>query len=135
MIKNLWVNLPVRDIVKARKFHSDIGFKSVKRHESSSDCIGLSFGDQGVIVMLFEEERFSHFAGQKISDAKTSAEVLLSFELDSKKAVDDFAKNVQEKGGDLYAPPAAIGDLYGAAFRDLDQHCWNFLYMGGIKKN
>lgn len=134
MIKNLWVNLPVKDIAKARSFYANIGFESVKRHEDSPDCIGLSFGSQKVIVMLFEEERFAHFAGQKICDAKKSAEVLLSFELESKEEVDELARTIQEKGGELYAKPASIGgDLYGAAFRDIDGHCWNFLYMGDNK--
>ena len=80
--------------------------------------------------MLFEESTFENFVQNEITDTKSSSEILISIDAESRAEVDAFAKKVVEAGGLVFAKPAEIqGWMYGCGFADLDGHRWNMLYM------
>lgn len=130
MTKEIWINLPVKDLNKSKEFFTKLGYATNDGH----DCVRVLVGSKDVAVMLFAESVFAHFAQIKISDPAQGAEVMLSFDAESREEVDEMAKKVTAAGGHLFAPPAEIqGWMYGCAFTDLDGHRWNVLYMDMAK--
>lgn len=130
MIKDLWINLPVRDIKRSKDFFSKLGFTFNTKHGNSPNSLSLLVGEKNVVVMLFDEATFKGFTNSGISDSKQSAEVLLSIGADSIQAVDEIAKKAVEAGGESdHKPYEMKGWMYGCIFSDPDGHRWNVLYM------
>ncbi|MHC0442122.1 VOC family protein [Flavobacterium sp. 3-210] len=129
MTKQIWLNLPVTNIAKAKDFFWKIGFSFNEQHDTpSSTCMVV--GEGHFVVMLFEEMLFSSFSQNAITDTKSSSEVLISIDAESREEVDELAKKVTEAGGTVFAEPAeSQGWMYGCGFADLDGHRWNVLFM------
>lgn len=133
MTKQIWLNLPVKEVAVSKAFFSKIGFSFNEEHDTpSSTC--MIVGEEKFVVMLFEESLFAGFSQNEITDTKSSSEILISIDAESKEEVDDLAKKVQEAGGTIFAPPVeSQGWMYGFGFDDLDGHRWNVLYMDFTK--
>ncbi len=127
--KELWINLPVKDLNKSKEFFTKLGFSFHPRHENSDEAAGLLIGDKNVIVMLFPESTFKKFTRNEISDTKLATEVLLSIDAESREEVDEMVRKAVEAGGTAFSEPGGQGWMYGAGFTDLDGHRWNVLYM------
>jgi len=130
MTKELWLNLPVKNLSKSKEFFSKIGFSLHPRHMNSNEMAGLVIGDNKVMVMLFPEFAFKGFAGNEIADTTKGSEVLFSIDAASPEEVDELVRKVVNAGGTVYGEPGYKGGwMYGAGFADLDGHRWNVLYM------
>ena len=129
MTKQIWLNLPVKEVAKSKAFFSKIGFSFNEEHDTpSSTCMVV--GEGKFVVMLFEESLFVSFSQNKLTDTQSSSEVLISIEAESIAEVDELAEKVKEAGGIVFAPPAdSQGWMYGCGFVDLDGHRWNALFM------
>jgi predicted lactoylglutathione lyase len=129
MTKQIWLNLPVKDLAKSKVFFAKLGFSFNKQHDTEySAC--MMVGDANFVIMLFEESMFGGFVQNKITDTKTSSEILISIDAENREEVDEFAVKAVAAGGILFAKPAENqGWMYGCAFADLDGHRWNVLYM------
>lgn len=129
MTKQVWLNLPVKDLENSKAFYEKIGFSLNKKHGTPvSDSILV--GQNNFVVMLFEENTFKHIVGNAVSDATKVSEVLISIDAENPEEVDEMARRVEAAGGNLFSKPMEHqGWMYGCAFADLDGHRWNILYM------
>jgi len=129
MTKELWINLPVKDVKKSKEFFIKIGFTPEETHETA-DMTCVKVGEKNIAVLLFAEETLKGFAKNEISDTKAGTEMLISFDAESREEVDETARKVFEAGGTVFTEPGEIqGWMYGCAFADLDGHRWNKIYM------
>tara|TARA_R110000868_G_C10897676_1_gene764082 strand:- start:585 stop:995 length:411 start_codon:yes stop_codon:yes gene_type:complete len=129
MAKQIWLNLPVKDVKKSKVFFEEMGFSFNEKNETAHSVCML-VGDKNFVVMLFDETMFSGFVQNKITDTQSSSEMLISIDAESKKEVDELAKKVTDVGGIVFSKPAENqGWMYGFGFADLDGHRWNVLYM------
>ena len=129
MVKQIWLNLPVKNIGKTKAFFSKIGFVFNDQHETPSSAC-MIVGESNFVIMLFEEGMFEVFSQNKLTDTQKGSELLISIDAQSKQEVDEFAMKVSESGGFVFAEPAENqGWMYGCGFADLDGHRWNVLYM------
>ncbi|MDX5348980.1 MAG: VOC family protein [Hymenobacteraceae bacterium] len=129
MTKEIWLNLPVKDINRSKEFFRKLGFSFHPRHEGSNEMAGLIVGEKNVMVMLFTEAIFKSFTQNEITDTSRSTEVLLTIDAESKEEVFELAKKAEEAGGSVFAPPGGQGGMYGCGFKDPDGHRWNVLFM------
>jgi len=130
MTKELWINLPVKDVNKSKEFFTKLGFSFNPLHGDRDESACLVIGNKNVIVMLFAESAFKNFTGNKIADARQATEVLFSIDAESRDEVDEMAKKAAEAGGTIFSDPEEHqGWMYGCGFADLDGHRWNVLYM------
>ena len=129
MTKQIWLNLPVKNVAKAKDFFWKIGFSFNEQHDTpSSTCMVI--GEGNFVVMLFEELLFKSFTQNELTDTQSGSEILISIDAESKEEVDALAEKVKEAGGTVFSPPAeSQGWMYGCGFADLDGHRWNVLYM------
>lgn len=129
MTKELWLNLPVKDIEKSKAFFTGIGF-SFNEDRESETMAAMKVGEKKVPVMLFEENTFKNVIQHNVTDTEKSSEIMISFDAESREEVDELAEKVQEAGGNVFSGPAEMqGWMYGCAFTDPDGHRWNTLYM------
>jgi hypothetical protein len=132
MTKDMWINLPVKDVAKSRAFFAALGFTFNDKHGIDPTC--MLIGTKKVVVMLFSEEMFKGFTRIGLSDTRQSSEVLFSIDAESREEVDELAHKAKEAGGNVFAQPGeSQGWLYGCGFADLDGHRWNVLYMDMAK--
>lgn len=83
-----------------------------------------------VSVMLHEAGSFSRFLpGTTPSDSRTTTEVLLSFDLPGRDAVDALYEKVLAAGGTRARETEDLGFMYTRSFRDLDGHVWEPFFI------
>jgi predicted lactoylglutathione lyase len=129
MVKQLWINLPVKDVKKSKEFFTKLGFKFNEKFGGEPNSACLLIGEKEFVVMLFDEPTFKSFTGNEMTDTKLSNEVLFSIDAQSKEEVNEMALKVVEAGGKCTQPKDVQGWMYGFVFSDLDGHNWNILYM------
>lgn len=133
MTKQIWLNLPVKNIEKSKQFFSSIGF-SFNEEYSNEHSACMLVGDKNFVVMLFEETMFASFVQNTIADTQTHSEMLISIDAESRQEVEELAQKVDEAGGVVFAKPSENqGWMYGCGFSDLDGHRWNVLFMDYAK--
>lgn len=128
--KEIWINLPVKDVAKSKEFYKAIGFVLNTAHGNTNDSACFLIGEKNMVLMLFQEDVFKSFTKISLADTNQSSEVLISFDSESRAEVDDMANKVEAAGGKIFGKPEEIqGWMYGCGFTDIDGHRWNMLHM------
>jgi predicted lactoylglutathione lyase len=129
MTKEIWLNLPSKDLNRTKEFFGKIGFTLNEKH-TSCEMVCFEIGEKKMSVVFVTEETFKVFAKTGLADTKTASEVLISFDAENRDEVDETARKVFDAGGTVFSEPAEIqGWMYGFAFTDPDGHRWNQIYM------
>lgn len=129
MTKEIWLNLPVKDVKKSKEFFETIGWTLNEKH-TNSNMVCFEVGTKKITVLFFDEETFKGFTKHEIANTIAGSEVLISFDAESREEIDETASKVFDAGGMIFAEPAEIqGWMYGFAFADLDGHRWNQIFM------
>ncbi len=130
MTKEIWINLPVKNVGKTKKFFDEIGFQINDQHPANDSMVCYSVGEKNITVLFFDEETFKGFTKSEVSDAKRGAEVLISLDAENSAEVDELAGKVFDAGGTIFSEPQEIeGWMYGFGFADPDGHRWNVVNM------
>jgi hypothetical protein len=129
MAKNMWLNLPVKDLRKSKEFFAKLGFSFDTEHGNSEHSACFTVGEDKFHVLLFPEITFKDFTQNEIADAKTT-EVLISISAETREGVDEIARKAFDAGGKIFGEPGEKQSwMYGCGFADLDGHRWNVLCM------
>jgi len=127
MTKQIFVNLPVKDLNKTIKFFSKIGFKfNPQFTDENATCMIIG---ENIFAMLLVEKFFKTFIKKEIADTTKSTEVLLGISVDSKKEVDEMVQKAVKAGGKEPREAQDHGWMYGRSFEDLDGHIWEVFHM------
>lgn len=130
MVKQMWLNLPVRDMAKSKAFYADIGFTLNTSQGDAPDSGCVIVGQNNSVVMLFPIERMEHFMGIKAADTSVGSQMLISIDAESREEVEELARKANANGGNVFSEPEEIqGWMYGCGFADPDGHRWNVLFM------
>jgi predicted lactoylglutathione lyase len=123
----IFVNLPVRDVAKARAFFAGLGFSFNEQFSGAqAACMIIS---PVASVMLLDHPHFKEFTRKEISDTSKYTEGLFALSCTSRAEVDDLVKKALAGGGTPAMPPQDHGFMYGHSFYDLDGHHWEVLWM------
>lgn len=127
MSRKIFVNIPVKDLERAKAFFLALGFNcNAQFTDATAACIVIS---DDIYTMLLTEEKFASFAPHPVSDANKATEVLLCLSCDSRAEVDDLVKRALANGGSVYREPMDYGFMYAHSFKDPDGHAWELVYM------
>jgi predicted lactoylglutathione lyase/uncharacterized protein YndB with AHSA1/START domain len=128
--KEIWINLPVKDVAKSIEFYKAIGFILNTAHGNAIDSACFLIGEKNMVLMLFQEDVFKSFTKNNLTDTGQSSEVLISLDSETKNEVDEIANKAESAGGNVFSKPEEIqGWMYGCGFTDVDGHRWNMLHM------
>ena len=131
MAKQIFINIPVKNLRKSIVFFKKTGFKfNAKFTNTKGGCLIIS---ENIFVMLVTEKFFQTFTKKKIIDAKKNTETIIALSFDSRKQVDEFMAKVLNAGGKEIKKPADYGYMYERNFQDIDGHNWAPFYMDHSK--
>ena len=127
MPRNLYVNLPVKDLERTVDFFEALGFSFNPKftHENAA-CMLIN---DRTSVMLLVERFFAGFTRKPIADAHASTETLLALSLDSRAEVDAFITKAFAAGAAPTIEARDYGFMYQHGFEDLDGHQWEVFWM------
>ena len=126
--KQIFVNLPVKDLNKTIQFFTKLGFKfNPKFTDKNAACMIIG---KNIFAMLLVERFFKTFIPKKkISNAKKNTEVLNALSVESRKKVDQIIIKAIKADGEEYRKAQDYGWMYGRAFEDINGHLWEIFYM------
>ncbi|MBG9943968.1 VOC family protein [Brevibacillus formosus] len=125
--KQIFVNLPVKDLNKSIDFFTAIGYEfNPQFTDQNAACLVIG---ENIFAMLLVEEFFQTFTKKELADATRSTEVIVALSADSKEQVDEIVNKALAAGATPSNDPVDHGFMYSWSFQDLDGHLWEFLYM------
>ncbi|MGO4378743.1 VOC family protein [Pseudoduganella sp. RAF53_2] len=128
MNKQIFVNLPVKDLEKSKAFFAALGYTFNPQY-TNEHAASMIIHDGSIYAMLLTEPFFKGFTSKPIVSAKEATEVIVCLSCDSREEVDDLVKKALAAGGKAPREPQDHGFMYGHGFEDLDGHVWELVYM------
>ncbi len=127
MSREIFVNMPVRDLEKSKEFFASLGFTfNAQFTDDKAACMIIS---DKAFVMLLTEPFFRGFTKNELCDTATHTEALFALSCTSKAEVDQMVRKAIDGGGRHAKDPIDQGFMYGWSFYDLDGHHWEVLWM------
>ena len=128
MAKQIFVNLPVKDLKKSIDFFTKLGFTfNPKFTNENATCMIIG---ENIFAMLLVEMFFKGFIpGKEISDTLKTTEALIGITAESRNEVDDLIAKVTAAGRKEYREKSDYGWMYSRSFEDLDGHIWEIFFM------
>ena len=114
MAKQIFINLPVKNLDHSKAFFSKLGFSFNEQFtDDKAACLILG---ENIFSMLLTKPMFKGFTKKEISDATKTTEVLIAIDADSREEVDEMIANAVKAGGTTYSEPQNHGWMYQHAF-------------------
>lgn len=126
-MRNIFVNLPVKDLEKTKEFFSKLGF-SFNPQFTDEKAASLIISEN-IYAMLITEEYFKTFTKKEIADATKTTEVINALSVESREVVDEMVDKAIAAGGRVNRDPDDYGWMYSKSFEDLDGHIWEILWI------
>lgn len=124
METKIFLNLPVKDLNRSITFFTNLGFSfNPQFTNDKGTCLIIG---KNINAMLLVEEFYKTFTHKEICNAKTTSEVILSVQIESREKVDQIIENALKNGATEYDEAKDYGWMYYRSFFDLDGHHWEF---------
>ncbi len=127
MMKQIFVNLPVKDLPASMEFFGKLGFQL--NEQFTNDNAACLVVTDNIFVMLLREDFFQTFTKKEVADATRVTEVLSAFSVETKEAVDELLALALEAGGNEAREAQDLDFMYARSFEDLDGHIWEIVWM------
>lgn len=121
--REIYVNLPVRDLERSKAFFAALGFEFNDRF-SDDKCACMIIGEKSYVMLLPRSIFDGFIPGKTIADAEVTSEALVAVSTPDREAVDAMIASAVAAGGSVYRETADHGWVYYRAFQDLDDHIW-----------
>ncbi|KND54606.1 Glyoxalase family protein [Candidatus Paraburkholderia kirkii] len=127
MHKQIFVNLPVRDLKRSMTFFKALGMSfDAAFTNAAAACLVIG---ENIHAMLFVKQFFQTFTEKPIADAHSGTETLVCLSCESRAEVDELVAKAVAAGGRAPREPQDHGFMYGHGFEDPDGHIWELVYM------
>jgi uncharacterized protein len=127
MNKQIFINLPVRDLAKSMEFYTALGFSN--NPQFSDDTGKCMVWSDSIFVMLLSHEKFSSFTSKPIADTKTNVAGLFSLPMENVEAVNKIMANGLKAGGIEPTEMKDYGFMQQRTIEDFDGHTWEIFFM------
>lgn len=127
MSKQIFINLPVKDVQKSMDFYAALGFTN--NPQFSDDTAKCMVWSENIFVMIMNHERFSGFATKPIADTKTNLAGLFSLSFNSVDEVNNTMEKGLSAGGIEPHEMRDYGFMKQRTIEDFDGHSWELFYM------
>lgn len=127
MIRQIFVNMPVKDLPRSKAFFEALGLSFNPRFTNDQGaCLVIA---DNIHAMLLVEPFFQGFTQLPLADARQCTEVLLALSCDSRAEVDALVAQARAAGGSTPNAPVDHGFMYQHGFADPDGHQWEVFWM------
>ena len=129
MSRMIFVNLPVDDLERSKRFYEAIGARNEPKF--SNEAAAMMVLSDTINVMLLTKPFYSSFTSKPVADAHQSSQVLLALSAESPAEVDRLVDAAAANGGTADPGPKQEmgGMMYGRSFEDPDGHHWEPMWM------
>jgi predicted lactoylglutathione lyase len=127
MARKIFVNLPIKDMERAKAFFSALGFSFNPQFTNEQGACMVITDD--IYAMLLVEPFFQTFTRKPVADATKGTEVLVCLSCESRDEVDALVRKAVAAGARTPNAPQDHGFMYGHGFEDLDGHLWELMWM------
>ena len=127
MPQMIFVNIPVTDVARSRKFFEAVGYTiNDKFSDATAACVVVS---EAIYFMILNHERFQGFATKPMADPATSTSVMVALSQDDRAAVDRVLEAALAAGGSEPKPAQDMGFMYNRVFHDPDGNVFEAFWM------
>ena len=127
MSRQIFVNLPVKDLDATVRFFTALGFDfNPEFTDANATCMVVS---DNIFVMLLVEAYFRTFTDRALVDAREQTEGLVCLSCGSDAEVDELVAKAVAAGGKAHRSAQDHGFMYGHGFEDPDGHIWELVHM------
>lgn len=127
MAKQIFINLPVKDLQKSMDFYTALGFSNnLQFSDDGGKCMVWS---ENIFVMILTHEKFTTFATKPIADTKSNLAGLFSLSVDSVDEVNSILSKGLDAGGTEPTEMKDYGFMQQRTIEDFDGHTWEIFFM------
>jgi hypothetical protein len=127
MAKQIFINLPVKDVQKSMNFYTALGFSNNPQFsDDNGKCMVWS---ENIFVMIMTHEKFIGFTTKPIADTKTNIAGLYSLSVESVDEINKMVTNGLKAGGTEPTEMKDYGFMQQRTIEDFDGHTWEVFYM------
>ena len=131
MAKQIFINLPVKDLQKSMDFYAALGFTNNPQFsDNTGKCMVWS---ESIFVMLLTHEKFKLFTTKPIADTKSNLAGIFSLSVDSIDEVNSMLTKGLNAGGTEPNEMRDYGFMQQRTIEDFDGHTWEVFYMDMTK--
>ncbi|MCV2231429.1 VOC family protein [Paracholeplasma manati] len=127
MVTNTFLNLETKDVTLSRSFFTHIGF-SINEQYSDESGICVVINDT-TYLMVMNKDKFRGFTLSETPNSFNQTEIIISFQLNSKAAVDTLLDKVKAAKGGEFGQATENDFMYYRSFRDLDGHRFEVFFF------
>ena len=127
MSKQVFINLPVKDLNQSMDFFKKLGFAFNPQFTNEQGAC-MIIDENHIYAMLITHELYKTFISKEVADATKTSEVIVSLNCATREEVESMINSaiaagaVEQKSQDL-------GWMYQKGFLDLDGHHWEAFFM------
>ncbi len=130
-MKSMFVNLPVTDLERAKRFYTAVGFTiNPKFTDHNAACVVVE--DGASYFMILVRDFFQTFTDKPLGDNAVNPTVSTAIFLESREAVDQTAAAGLAAGGTEEQPPSDYGFMYQRQVTDPDGNILEFGWMDPV---
>ncbi|HEY7053509.1 MAG TPA: VOC family protein [Mycobacterium sp.] len=129
MHATIFVNLPIADVERSRKFFTDLGYTFNEKF-CDGRALALVLGENQ-FAMLTQTDFFGSFHPVETADASKAKECIICLSTDSRDAVDALVDRAIAAGGTA-GNTEDHGFMYGRSYDDPDGHSWQVFWMDPV---
>lgn len=124
---SVFINLVTTDLERSKAFYRALGCDiNPDFTDENAACV---VWDENIFFMVLVRDFFASFTDKQIADPRTSAQVSVSFALDSREAVDAIVERGVAAGGTEPKEPQEYGSMYSRDLDDPDGNSLGFLHL------
>lgn len=127
MAKQIFINLPVKDLQLSMNFYTALGF--INNTQFSDETAKCMVWSEHIFVMIMSHEKFKTFATKPLADSKLNLAALYSLSLDSIEEVNNLMTNALNAGGTEPTEMKDYGFMQQRTLEDFDGHTWEIFFM------
>lgn len=127
MTKQIFINLPVKDVEKSVNLYTQMGFTI--NPQFSDDAGKCMVWSENIFVMLLSHDKFKQFATKPIADTKNNQAALLSLSVENLEQVNEIVNKAVAAGGIEPSEMKDYGFMQQRTIEDFDGHTWEVFCM------
>lgn len=127
MVKQIFINLAVKNLQKSMDFYTALGFTN--NTQFSDDAGKCMVWSETIFVMLLTHEKFSSFATKPIADTKSGVAGLFSLSTGSVEEMNKIMTDGLKAGGIEPSEIKDYGFMQQRTIEDFDGHTWEIFFM------
>lgn len=125
MMKQIIINLGVKDLQKSAGFYKAIGFEPQYADETTTRLVW----SEHISLMITEMSKFASFATKPLVDTSSAMAGYFSLTVESIEQMNDLMTKGLEAGGTESSEKSDYGFMQQRTLEDLDGHTWNLMYI------